>query len=233
MRMISKQQCPTQLTEWRLANQHDVNFGYKLLPSALYALVLESLISEQRGLCAYTGISVTVNSAHVEHIFPQNHCSKDEETRYENLAACVPAPNQKSKLPYGAQFKDSWPSAAEMQDFVSPYSHGCEKRFVFGIRGTMEAAPNDAAAAKTIEKLGLDHRALRERRLRSINAAIGAGRKTQLSLDAKAIRNRISKLKADEHGQGRLEEFCFMLVQVLPKRLKQVEAIRNSKRKPK
>ena len=231
--MIKRAPCPKDLTEWRKANEKDVNYGYKLLPKELANIVLTSLVAEQRGLCAYTGIAITPDTAHIEHIYPQKHCSIDEQTRYENLAACTPPPNQKSKLPFGAQFKDSWPSEAELSQFVTPYSQNCDRRFVFTLRGRVEASKDDAAAATTIEKLGLDHPALQQRRLRTINSVIGVGKKIKLNMKAKDLRNRLAKLEASEHGNDRLEEFCSTLLQVIPKRLLQVEAIRQSKGKKK
>lgn len=230
MRTIRKLTCPDKLTQWRQANQSDINYGYDLLPQELSLIVLDYLVSEQRGLCAYTGISITVKSAHIEHVFPQKHCSIDEQTKYENLAACTPAPNQKSKLPYGAQKKGNWPSSDERMQFVSPHTEGCDRRFIFSPRGHVMAADGDRPAAETIKKLGLDCKSLRERRLRAINAAVGAGRRTRLTPNAKGLRNRLARLQEADQGEGKLEEFEFVLRQVIPKRLNQVEAIRKSKR---
>lgn len=49
--------------------------------------VIESLVFEQRGICAYCMSRITVNNAHVEHILPQSKCHDGEDLSYDNMLA--------------------------------------------------------------------------------------------------------------------------------------------------
>lgn len=49
--------------------------------------VVESLVSEQRGICAYCMSRITVENAHVEHILPQSQCHHGEDLDYGNMLA--------------------------------------------------------------------------------------------------------------------------------------------------
>ena len=56
MREIRPRNEPVRFTQWRAESQKDINYGYNLMPSDLRGEIKDSLIAEQRGLCAYTGI---------------------------------------------------------------------------------------------------------------------------------------------------------------------------------
>ncbi len=123
MRWISGQAEPTALTEWRLGTP---GLGYSAMSSELRSVVKAALINEQRSLCAYTGLRIDENSAHLEHLLPQKHCTLGEDIAFSNLVACYPAPSHYA--PFGAVKKGDWPSMGERQLFVSPRSEGCEAR---------------------------------------------------------------------------------------------------------
>lgn len=230
MRRISRNPVPPALTTWRQQRQDDPNFGYDLMPANLRTSVLLSLVSEQRGLCAYTGVRITRMSSHIEHLFPQQHCTVDEQTRYENLAACTPAPNS-GRLSYGAHEKDNWPGEAERSMFVTPYSEGCESRFSFNLRGKISATDSaDEPAKETIRQLRLDHPGLTARRKAAIQASLGLGRTRKLRVDAKVARNSLSRLARQEDEAAQLDEFSFVLKQAIPKHLERLETIRKAKR---
>ena len=229
MRWIRKLPEPDALTEWRARSSSDPNLGYRLLRSsqAVVRTVTDALLREQGWLCAYTGIRIDTDTCHIEHLKAQTHCSPKETVAYSNMVACYPSPNPKRKTPYGAEQKDAWPSPSEQHLFVSPLDQTCEKRFVFNLRGKMEARANDDRAAKTtIEKIGLDHGALVAFRKAAIQGTLG--RSNNLSL--KDARRRLNSLHS--HQEGRREPFCFVLVQALRKHIGRLEAIARTKRTP-
>lgn len=62
------------------------------------AAVLDQLIREQGGLCAYCMCRINSNSAHVEHIVPQSQCSQGQDVDYRNMLAVCDG-NEKSGDP--------------------------------------------------------------------------------------------------------------------------------------
>lgn len=227
MQRIEKRPEPAELTQWRNEFRNDPNFGYDLLCGKdAHDAVLGALLAEQGGICAYTGKKIRAQNgdkpatAHVEHLFPQKHCSAAESVAYDNLVACFPGPNAPA-VSFGATFKKSWPAGDERKLFVSPLTAGCEDRFKFNQRGEITTARVvDQPAKETIRRLGLDSVELT--RLRE--AAV----KPLLSMQSgKQIRSR---LNAIERESGTYSEFRFVLRQVLARRLKQIEVIRKSTR---
>ena len=95
MREISPRPELVEFTEWRAASQNDINYGYSLIPSGLRNAIKATLIAEQRGLCAYTGIGIDDISSHIEHLLPQQHCVdefEDEDVAYHNMEGQAIAP---------------------------------------------------------------------------------------------------------------------------------------------
>ncbi len=228
MRQIEKRAQPRELAGWRAANQAapargGINFGYDALRQSpgVATRLLESLLAEQGGLCAYTGRRIDLGSAHVEHLIPQTHCERGQDVAYDNLVACWPQPNGPHGH-FGAHAKGSWPSPAETDQFVSPLRKGCESRFVFNQRGEINPAnPADPAAAATIRKLKLDHKLLTALRRSEIEGVLG--RERDLSL--KEARRRLRSIEAAEAllkdgASVTLDPFCFALKQALTKYIK-------------
>ncbi|MHB1558246.1 MAG: retron system putative HNH endonuclease [Isosphaeraceae bacterium] len=223
MRWISPRPEPLAYTHWRAASQNDINYDYDLIPGDLKAEIKDALIAEQRGLCAYTGISIDAARSHIEHLLPQAHCQRgQEDVDYHNMVACFPGRNH-GYVPFGAVEKGNWPSPAEICLFVSPRSPGCESRFRFNLRGKVSTAEDDEAARETIRRLGLDHKRLEELRRAAIDATLDG-------LDLRLARRRLSGLEQAEQAGGRLEPFCFALKQALHKHIRRLEAIRESKK---
>lgn len=231
MRQIRKNPEPTVLAEWRARYQSDINFGYGLLPDEVRKAVIDSLLSEQGWLCAYTGRRVGKDGCHIEHLKPQTHCERGEDVAFSNLVACHPAPNT-GEAPYGAHPKQDWPPPTERWLFVSPLDDNCEGRFEFNLRGEIGAAnPNDRAAETTIAKLKLDHSALTQIRKEAIDATLMKFGHGPASLPLTNARQRLAGLENVEQPNVRLEAFCFALKQALRKHIARLEAIRKNKRK--
>jgi uncharacterized protein (TIGR02646 family) len=197
--------------------------------------VLAALHTEQGGLDAYTGQRIRLgrrdpgtghrsgDTFHIEHLLPQTHCARGEDVAYQNMVACLPAPN-KPRLPYGAHQKDEWPSRNELPDFLSPLGERCEERFNFRLNGTVEpASPTDRAARVTIQRLALnDHATLVRFRKEAIDRTLQHG--------ALRIAEAQKRLAVLDSATGTLEPFSFVLRQALQKHIRRMEAIRASKR---
>ena len=228
MQRIEKRGEPTELTRWRNEFRNDPNFGYGLLcGKPAHEAVIRSLIAEQGGLCAYTGLRIHAEemrgergvrhaTAHVEHLLPQKYCTgahTGESVAYDNLVACFPGPNAPA-VTYGATFKKSWPAEEERTLFVSPLTSGCEDRFRFNNRGEITAArADDEAAKETIRRLGLDCKELNLLRKAAIMAALKPS-------NPKQLRNRLNSI---ERESGTYTVFRFVVRQVLARRLKGFE----------
>lgn len=219
MRRIAKTHPPHKLTEWRDENSEG-NHGYRdLLGTEAYHDLKSQLLQEQGGLCAYTGRSINNGSSHVEHIKPQCECADWEDVEYRNVVACFPADGGDSSHGYGAPVKASW---WDEQQFITPLSDECERRFSFVWSGHVHPSPDDhEGATATIKALGLDVDTLRQLRKARVDGFFGFGSRTRarpLSIrDAKTVLANIESRDAN----GRLQEFCFVLKQLLPKYIAQ------------
>jgi len=215
MRRIVKTHAPQELTQWREENRRS-NHSYQALKgTAAHQCLKQKLLDEQGKICAYTGRSIDETSSHIEHLKPQSQCAEWEDVEYRNVVACCPADGGDATLGYGAPAKGGWWDDAH---FVSPLSADCERRFRFAWSGHVH--PNPAAhhgTQETITVLALDNVALRQLRKSRIDGFFGFGARTSskpLSVaDAKTALTRIDMFDIN----GRLQEFCFVIKQLLPK----------------
>jgi uncharacterized protein (TIGR02646 family) len=237
MRRIKKRAEPVELTTWRAANQPEpggggINFGYDQLRQspAVVNRLMESLLAEQGGLCAYTGRRIDRDSAHVEHLLPQTpwKAQRGLDVTYSNMVGCWPQPNG-PRGHYGAHPKEDWPAPGQEAQFVSPISNGCEARFIFNQRGEIKPAnPADQAAVKTIGKLKLDHKLLTALRRSEIESVLG----TMRGLSLKEARQRLRSIEAAEAtltdgADVQLDPYCFALKQALAHYIKAGERIQK------
>lgn len=227
MRWINKHREPLALTEWRARYQNDVNFGYPLLRSdhAVTEHVVNSLVEEQGWLCAYTGIHISPQKCHIDHVNAQVHCTPAEAVAYSNMVACYPRPNFIPEPKFGARKKADWPSPGERHLFVSPLDRSCEARFNFGLHGQIsQCNATDIAAGMTIKRLGLDDGVLSDWRGGAIRGTLGKDNR----LPIRDARRRLRQLSAQ--NPGHLEEFCFVLKQALEKHIARLEGIARSRK---
>jgi uncharacterized protein (TIGR02646 family) len=228
MRKINKEAPPAALTEWIAVNRNGQNCSYNSVGGELRRIIREALVSEQGGLCAYTGRKIDADTCHIEHLKPQAHCGDLEDVTYLNLVAAVPQPNT-PKLPYGAHLKDNWPSLAESSLFVSPLSAGCSARFSFSFTGRISPRNStDTAADETIKRLGLNHDILIAFRQAAIKGTIQSrGRQ----MDAKLARRRLQGLQQKELTSRDLEQFSFALIDALEKHIIRLQKISGNRKK--
>ncbi|MDZ8052199.1 MAG: hypothetical protein RMX68_030370 [Aulosira sp. ZfuVER01] len=232
------------MTEWRVFYAQDINFGYDLMRQNknVTKAVTDSLVEEQGWLCAYSGmringyIEIEENGTtyhkcdcHIDHVKAQDYCNAEEEVTYTNMVASYPGPNAEHKTPYGGEQKGNWPdhNKGEQNLFVSPLDRSCETRFLFSLKGEIKYNQGDRAAETTIKKLGLDHHDLTKFRKAAIQGTLGL----KNDLRIQDARSRLKKLQFQQ--EGKLEPFCFVLIQALEKHIKRLEYIAKSKAKNK
>ncbi len=229
MRQINKGAEPAALTAWKAQNRASPNYCYTSLTAAHRLTVRTALVTEQRGLCAYTGRRIDVESCHIEHLRPQAHCGSGDDIDYRNLVAGVPAPNT-PQLPYGAHKKADWPGLADEHLFVSPLSAGCAARFSFRLNGEVE--PHNAAdnaAVETIARLGLNSQALVQLRKAAIAATLQIRGRGPASIGITDARRRRRDLEQAEQQAGSLEPYSFVLVQALARQIQRIDKIREAR----
>lgn len=131
-------------------------------------------------------------------IKPQSACTDLETVAYSNVVAAV---DKRSSLGYGAVAKGAW---YDEQSFVSPLDSDCEDRFSFNTAGQVRAADQgDAAAAKTIDVLKLDHDELVELRREAIGVILFDEN------DEQSLASRLEQLERASAGTESLAEFEF------------------------
>lgn len=219
MKRIVKTNAPRELIAWCEANrEHNHTYG-DMLGTEAHQKLKGKLLKEQGGLCAYTGRRIEDQTSHVEHLKPQTACDEWEDVEYRNVVACFPADGGDKSHGYGAPIKGGWWNEA---NFVSPLAEDCERRFRFSWSGHIYPNPEDHQAAKeTIDVLLLDGTALQLLRKSRIDGFFGFGSRTRVRplsiVDAKKALSNIERVD----GNGQLNEFCFVLKQLLPKYIEQ------------
>ena len=221
MKYITKRPQPQALIAWTRARTVEdkaqaTTWSYDDMPANVREAVKTKLVAEQGGLCCYTGRRIDLQTSHIEHLKPQASCINHEDTDYNNLIAAYPssAPNTPG-CRYGAHKKANW---YEEELFVHPRRMDCEARFRYRDTGKiMPTSPNDAAATRTIQKLGLDDIELELMRKAAIDAAIYAKRLTKPQ--ALRLLAEMDRRTSQDH----FHEFCFVIKQACEKYLKRFE----------
>ena len=211
MKYIQKTECPHSYSKWCTEVAGTNMSDWSEVPKAQKNLILEAMIADQGGLCAYTMRRIDNNSSHVEHIKPQSRCRQDlrgSDLDYTNLVACFPRHDVKGQPRYGARLKDNW-WKNDGAEFVSPLQPTCEQVLRFKLNGEIEAINNRTEAITTIKVLGLNHRSLTEDRKRVIEEFIYGPTKDDPMSSATA--QRVRDTICDRDGNGRFYEFCIAL----------------------
>jgi uncharacterized protein (TIGR02646 family) len=216
MRLIRKFAQPIELKRWRDAHRKGPNFNYFEMTrdTKVRIALVDRLLQEQGGLCAYTGIRVDNNdNFHFEHLKARAHCQNGEDSSYKNLVACYPKPISGVSYEYGAIAKGQWPNyaiPAQVRLFISPIDRHCITSFIYEDNGAISCDPTNTAAATTIERLALDHPTLTALRQRAIIGALRPLSKPLTLLQAQQLKKVVSRPQ-----NNRLPAFCFVLDQAL------------------
>lgn len=208
MRTIVKSaECP-KLKKWKRENSTSPqNIHYDNLGKAQRDPMLDALVKEQGGLCAYTMKPITRIGdewqAHIEHILPRSkHPALSVD--WKNMVACIPGRNVGCE--YGAKLKDGYDPSLE--PFVDPIKNGVSSQFRFFECGEVEGLTPDAASSVDENVLNLNHAELVNDRAAKIRGALDH------KPTAKQARQRAQDLrKADRSGT--LEPYCEAVAQVL------------------
>jgi uncharacterized protein (TIGR02646 family) len=214
MRKIHKQgDEPDALQERRLG---DAPFGWGEINDDpdLKSKIKEALLDEQGELCAYTGIRIGGDDAHVEHLKPRAHdWGENTDVSYRNMVAC----HTEEGSTFGATYKGDWPSPSEWNDFITPLDEWCKECFQYGTDGSVSPSGNNRAAERTIENLRLDHPELEDLRREAITEMVVRFSQTDPQSQQTAIRRKVNRLRRrmKQEEPNQLPEFVFVLVDAL------------------
>jgi len=215
MKRITKSRPPAQLSSW-LKKQNGKDCDYSRLQGDDRKAVLEKLISDQGWICCYTGLRITADSSHIEHLYPQTLCRKDDGLRslhgakrdvdYKNLLAAHPQPNK--SCDFGAVYRGSWWDEIL---FVHPLRADCESQFRYNLNGGIDSADGkkDGAAEVTINKLNLRDGYLVAQRAAAIDEFLFDDNEPLPPTQIERLASRIM----EKDGTGKHRAFCFVLKQ--------------------
>ena len=228
MKYIQKTGCPHSYSKWCTEVAEPNNYDWSEVRSVQKNPILEAMIADQGGLCAYTMHRIDNNSSHVEHIKPRSRCRQDlrgSDLDYTNLVACFPRDDVKGQPRYGARLKDCW-WENDGAEFVSPLQPTCEQVFRFKLNGEIEAVNNRTEAITTIAVLGLDHRSLTEERKRVIEVFIygPTGDDPMSYADAQRARNSI----CNRNGDSLFYVFCVAIRAALEEHMATLTKLRKA-----
>ena len=230
MKYIQKTGCPHSYSKWCNEVAGPNKSDWSEVRPAQKNPILEAMITDQGGLCAYTMRRIDNNSSHVEHIKPRRRCREDlrgSDLDYTNLVACFPRHDVKGQPRYGARLKDDWWDN-DGAEFVSPLQPTCEQVFRFKLNGEIEAIDNRTEARTTIAVLGLDHRSLTEDRKRVIEEFIygPTGDAPMSYTAAQRARNSI----CNRNGNSLFYEFCVAIRAALEEHMAAITKLRQRRR---
>jgi uncharacterized protein (TIGR02646 family) len=233
MKRIRKTNPPQELLEWIQVQQKDkLECNYQVLQGKPAHIALkEKLLKEQGYLCAYTGIKISVDTSHMEHLKPRKTCTEIEEVDYRNVVACFPKDENDTPCSFGAKPKGDWWNEEE---FVSPCQENCERRFSFSWQGTVSPTlDNDDPVKITIEKLGLNKDPdlseennqtgeyhVHDRRRDAIKAFFGFSKNPKIASLTKREAEILLRTIYKTDANGHLKQFCFVLKHLLERYIK-------------
>ena len=131
MRYIKKGAAPRELKVWfdgQVIGGKRMNSHFTNLDPQVKDLIGQYLLVEQGWLCGYTGMSLTEDDYHIEHLLPQSISrARDtyEDVDYRNMLAAYP----KGPCSYGAQARGDRPLP------IDPFQPVCATKFDFDSDG--------------------------------------------------------------------------------------------------
>lgn len=173
MKSIQKGEEPESFANWKKLANENWTPTYDGLRGEVKTDLHHSLLREQGYICCYCGMGIAVDSSHLEHLKPQRYY-QSLALEYRNLLASCQRESKKFEPVHCGKKKDDW---YDEQLMVSPLEANCADFFRY--QGSGEILPTDEAdkkdaAAKTIDKLGLDIDKLRAMRREAIDGILEA-----------------------------------------------------------
>lgn len=153
MKCINKENEPNEFSDWKRLENEDWQPCYNDLSGSIKKSVKEALMKEQGYLCCYCERRLINNDSHIEHFRPQSDSTVDPLDFSNMLCSCQDR-LKKGEPRHCGNLKDNWFDASLL---ISPLNFGCESRFAFTGDGNIKPGlTSDAAATKTISRLGLN-----------------------------------------------------------------------------
>jgi uncharacterized protein (TIGR02646 family) len=182
-----------------------------------------------------------IGTFHIEHLKPRTLCKQEQKDKkkvlsedldYQNIVACYPKDENDTPCSFGAKLKDDW---WDEKEFISPCQDDCERRFSFSWNGNVSSTiDEDHAAKKTIEILGLNKVSkskshennqtgeyhIHDRRRDVIQAYFRIGKNLKTKMLTKKQAEFLLRNIYEKDANGHLQEFCFVLKQLLERHIK-------------
>lgn len=228
MQYIKKGAAPHELKNWfdgQVVAGKRINSRYDDLDPKVKKIVEKCLLVEQGWLCCYTGMSLSEDNFHIEHLTPQSTSRANdtyEDVNYSNMLAAYP----RGACKFGAKVR------GDKHIPINPLQKTCGGNFDFDFDGHITG--KNKAAKQTIEVLNLESPLLDEMRYQAIEAALSPNNKPRSEAQIKTIAEKYCTLNAS----GKYPRFCFVVSQVAQKQLEKIEkqrkrrkAIQGSKKK--
>ncbi len=171
MKHIQKGEEPESFASWKKLATENWTPTYDDLRGEVKTDLHHSLLREQGYICCYCGMGIAVDNSHLEHLKPQRYY-QSLALEYRNLLASCQRESKKDEPVHCGKKKDDW---YDEQLMVSPLEANCADFFRY--QGSGEILPTDEAdkkdaAAKTIDKLGLDIDKLKAMRRKAIDGIL-------------------------------------------------------------
>ncbi|MCQ8118092.1 retron system putative HNH endonuclease [Methylomonas rosea] len=159
MRLIAKGQEPIELTTWKKANPHGryPDLDKSEQGKSTRRAIRQAAIKDQFGLCAYCCKQIDEANSTNEHIASQM-ATPNKTLDFTNIVASCKTPKRCNQ----ARGSTDLP--------LTPLMPECETELKFRLSGKVEGGTE--RAAKTIDILGLDTKAIREERKQLVDALI-------------------------------------------------------------
>ena len=214
MKYIRKGRKPAKLAKFERENAGTPQVAmYDGLTSDVRRALAVAMLKDQGHLCAYTMRRIGQSEdfaadCHIEHMFSRE-ARPDLQLDYRNMILCAPG-RDKPRCEWGARRKDN--AVVNEGNFVFPLRADCETRLRYRLDGSVCAASDDDAAAKsTVALLNLNHRELVSERIAALGA-FGLGETAAKPLRGRAV-EALGRTIAQRHADGRLAPFCIAIQQ--------------------
>ena len=203
MKYSAKGTPPQVYVDWLAKANDDWIPSYKSLQNPEISAVRKALLIEQEFVCCYCGRALREDhtDSHIDHFRPQGvydgRLHADLTLSYENfVASCGPPGRGGRPSTCGDARGDQFDETAH----VEPWDPACERRFLYGSSGIIQASVvNDAGAGMMIKILKLHDRSLvLERRalLAAFEKDIATG-----AITAENVTEEIQRLRTATDGR--------------------------------
>jgi uncharacterized protein (TIGR02646 family) len=172
MKHVSKEAPAADLEAWKAQANETWTPTYQDLRNPEKQTLHSALLDEQGAVCCYCGRSISLEDSHIEHFRPQERYPA-LQLEYANLHASCMRGLQRSVPRHCGHAKDN---GFDEDKHIAPVDPGCERRFMYTLRG--EIVPADLAderAQYMIDLLALETPTLRHLREEVLSQTLDPG----------------------------------------------------------